>query len=259
MYSYDYRSDVVNVKWLDGDTRFPNVRPFNMFGCRASNARPNNLRSLPLEKMGKDSRYRLTIVDVGGVARTCRTKKLLWNVEWPAVSELTECADLCYQDSECTHIFFQMTNRERPAGVLCQGFAGCGAHGTFTIKNGGPGQTYRISRAGTPVPPSPAASFWSEEAQQECSQTGCLLEWLGDGECQTICSNDKCMHDAGDCTQEGKLMLSKLELVCIHGENIHGWVGMARPASQELNECASATCVRVKPSSFGVLDYLPFC
>ena len=211
VYSYDYRRDAVNVKWLDGDTRFPNVRPFNMFGCRARSAQPNNLSPLPPEKMAKDSRYRLSIVDTGGVAKTCRTDKLLWNVEWPAVSVLTECATLCFQDPKCTHIFFQMTNRERPAGLLCQGFWSCDGHSSFTVKNGGPGQTYRVSPASNLVQSSPAASFWSEEAQNDCTQTGCLLEWLGDGECQTICSSGACMHDAGDCTEQGMLIICKTE------------------------------------------------
>ena len=36
------------------------------------------------------------------------------------------------------------------------------------------------------------------EATDECSP-GCKPAWVGDGECDTLCYNEACDNDAGDC------------------------------------------------------------
>lgn len=200
---YDARRDAVKVKWLDGDTRFPTVRPYEMFGCRASNA-PQNLMPLPHDKIAPNPGYKILLSTSGGT-KSCSSKSLIFTLEWPAVHDLDQCAALCYRDRKCTYIFFQMVNRGRPGGLLCQGFSTCDVGGRLSPKVGGYGETFHVATTGTRARPSPAASFWSESAQDDCSRTGCRLEWIKDGECQTICSGLECMNDGGDCKSEGTM------------------------------------------------------
>lgn len=51
--------------------------------------------------------------------------------------------------------------------------------------------------------PSPGGSGPSSSLVdlKQCS-TGCFVEWVGDGECDTICNVDDCTFDGGDCKEE---------------------------------------------------------